>query len=202
MKRLKKTAILILMLIVTAAFAACGPDKTGGNDPQPLSAEEFSFYADNINVFADDVLDSGAKFLYVQLGCSAEDLSDAGSGTDAEVISIADNNADGICGMIQNDYHEVLDMRMSTDDITEAVMERLGLPGDAAILVIGDEAGEALVYEKLVDACEGLEYRSSICTSDDSYDEIYSHAIEGGFDAVIVANDAAAFHDGSFPFAG
>lgn len=177
-------------------LAACQTDSREQKlwPVEPLTAGEFSYYADNANAFADSVLESGAKFLYVQLACPAD------RALTEEETTAAEHNADGICAMIANDYHDALDARTSTDDVTEAIEKKLQLSDHADILVIGDAAGKTQVYEELAKKHGNAEYKSATDVTDDDYDAIYSYATEAGFDAVIVANDTAAFHAQSFPF--
>ena len=57
------------------------------------------------------------------------------------------------------------------------------------------------MYEKLITVFKDVDYWNSYVAIDEDYDEMYTHATEAGFDAVIVANDAIAFHEQAFPFA-
>lgn len=191
-----KSVLVSALAIMCLVLVACGTGNGGSRNwpVEALSADEFSFYADNANVFADDVQDSGAKFLYVQLACADD------SALSEEETALANDNADGICAMIANDHHDVWDARENATDIVEAIAEKLELAEEARILVIGDGAGESQVYEELVKSYGNVDYRNSIGINDEGYDEMYSVATTAGFDAVIVANDVAAFHAQSFPF--
>ena len=97
-------------------LTACGGSQRSW-PVEALTAEEFTFYADNANEFADSVLESGAKFVYVQLSAAEGSLSD-------EDAAVANDNADGICAMIKNDYHDVLDAR-NGEDIAAAIDKQL-----------------------------------------------------------------------------
>ena len=177
------------------AMASC---LAGGQKTWPvekLGAEDFTYYADNANAFADDVLGSGAKFLYVQLPC------DADSSLSEDDLAIANDNADGIVAMIKNDYHDVLDARADCDDIATAIADQLALTENSRILVIGDAAAESAIYEELVKTYNNEDYLNSQGVSRDEYDTIYDNATTAGWDAVIVACDITAFHMQSFPFA-
>lgn len=179
--------------MVCVMLTACGGSQRSW-PVEALTAEEFTYYADNANVFADSVLESGAKFLYVQLACAADSsLSD-------DELSVTNDNADGIIAMLSNDYHDVLDARTDAGDIAATIGKKLELGENAKILVIGDSAGERQVYEKLANIYNNIDYLNSIGVSDDDYDKIYDNATTAGWDAVIVANDVAAFHAESFPF--
>ena len=190
MKNAKLLTILIIGFICIG-FAACQKSSQGqGNySVEPLTNDEFAYYADNANVFADDVLANDAKFLYVQLAY------------DGKAATVANDNADGICSMIEGDHHDVLDLRKNTENAADTISEKLQLSNGANLLVIGDDAGEQIVYEELAKMCGNIEYKNANLESDSAYEELYSYATESGFDAVIVANGAAAFHDRSFPFA-
>lgn len=172
-------------------LTACGGSQQSW-PVEALTAEEFTYYADNANEFADSVLESGANFLYVQLSAADGELSD-------EDAAIANDNADGMCAMIKNDYHDVLDAR-NAEDIVTAISKQLDLSADAKILVIGDGVGEQQVYEELVKTYNNIDYLNSLGVGAEDYDEIYNTATTAGWDAVIVANDIAAFHTASFPF--
>ena len=187
-----KPGIILALVMMCLMLVACGGQRSW--PVEALTADEFSSYADNANVFADSVLESGAKFLYVQLGCAAD------SGLSDEELAVANDNADGICAMISNDYHDVLDLRNSEEGLTEVIGKKLELSEDTKILVIGDATGESAVYEGLVETYGNIDYLSSVGLGEGDYDEIYERATVAGWDAVIVANDAAAFHEQSFPF--
>lgn len=57
------------------------------------------------------------------------------------------------------------------------------------------------MYEKLITVFKDVDYWNSYVASDEDYDEMYTRAMKAEFNAVIVANDATAFHEQSFPFA-
>ena len=194
-KKTRRISLILVLALMCIAMASC---QAGGQKTWPvekLGAEEFTYYADNANVFADDVLGSGAKFLYVQLPCDDDDsLSE-------DDLTIANDNADGIVAMIKNDYHDVLDARAGCDDIATAIADQLALTEDSRILVIGDAAAESAIYEELVKTYNNEDYLNSQGVSRDEYDTIYDNATTAGWDAVIVACDITAFHMQSFPFA-
>lgn len=196
-----KRRILIQVLMVCTLVAASVMIAACSNLIQPtwpieaLTADEFAYYADNANVFADSVLESGAKFLYVQLACAAD------SSLSEDNMSVANDNADGITMMLKNDYHDVLDAREGVQDVVAAIGRKLALAADSRILVIGDAAGELQIYEELAKNYNNIDYLNSVGVSADDYDKIYDNASTAGWDAVIVANDVAAFHAQSFPFA-
>lgn len=177
------------------AMASCQASGQKTWPVEKLGAEDFTYYADNANVFADDVLGSGAKFLYVQLPCGAD------SSLTEDELAIANDNADGIVAMIMNDYHDVLDAREGGDDIAAAIADKLELAEDSRILVVGDATAESAVYEELVKTYNNEDYLNSLGVSRDEYYKIYDNATTAGWDAVIVACDVTAFHMQSFPFA-
>ena len=192
MKKIKTLSIILLFLCLILASCNTGFSSNKSWPIEPLNSEEFAYFADNANVFADDVLASETKFLYVQLACD-DDIAE-------DDAAVANDNADGICAMITNDYHDVLDARPSSGDIAEMIAKKMNLADDAKILVIGDDAAELQVYEKLITVFKDVDYWNSYVASDEDYDEMYTRAMKAEFNAVIVANDAAAFHEQSFPF--
>ena len=187
MKRTSK--LLLIIAVICLAVTSCSMEQDW--PIEALNAEEFTYYADNANEFADSVLESGADFYYVQLAYGDD------KALSEDDYAVGSDNADGICSMIEGDYHNVIDMRSNISSINK----KLKLKADAKILVIGDACGENKVYEELAKEYNNIDYLNSVGVSDDDYDKIYETATTAGWDVVIVANDVAAFHEQSFPFA-